>query len=141
METRYRDARRRNTTMRTDNSTTATAIRPFHIDIPDEKLDDLRRRIAATRWPSKELAADRSQGVLLAALQALCRYWLDEYDFGRVAERLNALPQFVTEIDGVDVHFVHVRSAHEDALPLIMTHGSPGPVTHMRDTIGPPPDP
>ena len=89
---------------------TSTDIRPFDIDIPEEKLDDLRRRIAATRWPSKELVADRSQGVQLTALQALCRYWLDEYDFGRVAERLNALPQFMTEIDGVDVHFIHVKS-------------------------------
>src|SRR5438045_2579066 len=103
-------------TVTTDNPTAATAIRPFHIEIPDEKLDDLRRRISATRWPSRELVADRSQGVQLTALQALCRYWLDSYDFARVAERLNALPQFVTEIDGVDVHFVHVRSAHENAL-------------------------
>ena len=113
----------------------------MHIDIPDEELDGLRRRIAATRWPSKELVADRSQGVQLTALQALCRYWLDEYDFGRVAERLNALPQFVTEIDGVDVHFVHVRSAHENALPLIMTHGWPGSVIEMLDTVGPLTDP
>src|SRR5256714_533200 len=128
-------------TVTTDNPATATAIRPFHIDIPDEKLDDLRRRIAATRWPSKELVADRSQGVQLTALHALCRYWLTEYDFGRVAERLNALPQFVTEIDGVDVHFVHVRSAHENALPLIMTHGWPGSVIEMLDTIGPLTDP
>ena len=128
-------------TVGADSSTTATAGRPFHVDIPDEKLDDLRRRIAATRWPSKELSADRSQGVQLAALQALGRYWLDEYDFGRVAERLNALPQFVTEIDGVDVHFVHVRSAHENALPLIMTHGWPGSVIEMLDTVGPLTDP
>ena len=107
-------------------SETTTDIRPFQIDIADEQLDDLRRRLAATRWPSAELVADRSQGIQLAALQALCRYWMDEYDFGRVAERLNALPQFVTEIDGVDVAFVHVRSAHENALALIMTHGWPG---------------
>jgi pimeloyl-ACP methyl ester carboxylesterase len=86
---------------------------------------------------SKELVSDRSQGVQLAALQALCRYWLDEYDFGRVAERLNALPQFVTEIDGVDVHFIHVRSRQEGALPLIMTHGLPGSVIEMLDTVGP----
>jgi pimeloyl-ACP methyl ester carboxylesterase len=124
-----------------DDPTPATAIRPLHIDIPEEKLDDLRRRIAATRWASKELVADRSQGVQLAALRALCRYWLDEYDIGRVAERLNALPQFVTEIDGVDVHFVHVRSAHENALPLIMTHGWPGSVIEMIDTIAPLTDP
>jgi hypothetical protein len=120
---------------------TSTDTRPFDIVIPEEKLDDLRRRIAATRWPSKELVADRSQGVQLTTLQALCRYWLDEYDFGRVAERLNALPQFVTEIDGVDVHFVHARSAHEDALPLIMTHGWPGSVIEMLDTVGPLTDP
>ena len=119
----------------------STDIRPFHIDIPEAKLEDLRRRIAATRWPSKELVADRSQGVQLTPLQALCRYWLDEYDLGRVAERLNALPQFVTEIDGVDVHFVHVRSAHGNALPLIMTHGWPGSVIEMLDTVGPLTDP
>jgi pimeloyl-ACP methyl ester carboxylesterase len=113
-----------------------TAIRPYQVDIPDDAIDDLRRRIAATRWPSTELVADRSQGVQLAAAQALCRYWLETYDFGRVAERLNALPQFVTEIDGVDVHFIHVRSAHEDAVPLIMTHGWPGSVIEQIDTVG-----
>jgi pimeloyl-ACP methyl ester carboxylesterase len=120
---------------------TSTDIRPFHIDIPAETLDDLRRRIAATRWPNKELAADRSQGVQLEALQALARCWLDEYDFGRFAARLNALPQFVTEIDGVDIHFIHVRSSNEDALPLIMTHGWPGSVIEMIDSIGPLTDP
>ena len=112
-------------------------IRPFHIDIPEEKLDDLRGRIGATRWPGKELVADRSQGVQLAALQALARYWLDEYDFGRVGARLKALPQFVSEIDGVDVHFIHVKSSHENALPLIMTHGWPGSVIEMIDSVGP----
>src|SRR5919201_2310225 len=116
---------------------TAAAIGPFHVDVSEERIDDLRRRIAATRWPSKELVADRSQGVQLAAMQELARYWLDEYDFGRVEARLSALPQFVTEIDGVDVHFIHVRSAHENALPLIMTHGWPGSVIEMLDTIGP----
>jgi Epoxide hydrolase N terminus len=125
----------------TDKSSTATAIRPFEVGFPEAELTDLRRRIAATRWPSKELVADRSQGVQLAALQALCRYWLEEYDLGRVAERLNALPQFVTEIDGVDIHFVHVRSAHENALPLIMTHGWPGSVIEMLDTVDPLTDP
>src|SRR5947209_10306021 len=125
----------------TDKSSTPAPIRPFEIGFADSELIDLRRRIAATRWPSKELVADRSQGVQLAALQALCRYWLDEYDFGRVAERLNALPQFVTEIDGVDVHFIHVKSRHEDALPLIMTHGWPGSVIEMLDTVGPLTDP
>jgi pimeloyl-ACP methyl ester carboxylesterase len=118
-----------------------TAVRPFHVEIPDGAIDDLRRRVVATRWPSKELVADRSQGVQLATAQALARYWQDEYDFGRIAERLNALPQFVTEIDGVDVHFIHVRSQHEDALPLIMTHGWPGSVIEMIDSVGPLTDP
>jgi pimeloyl-ACP methyl ester carboxylesterase len=120
---------------------TAAAIEPFHVEVPEEQIDDLRRRIAATRWPSKELVADRSQGVQLAAMQELARYWLDEYDFGRVEARLNALPEFVTEIDGVDVHFIHVRSQHEDALPLIMTHGWPGSVIEQIDTVGPLTDP
>jgi pimeloyl-ACP methyl ester carboxylesterase len=120
---------------------TAAAIGPFHVDVPEERIDDLRRRIAAARWPSKELVADRSQGVQLPALRELARYWLDEYDFGRVEARLNALPQFVTEIDGVDVHFIHVRSSHENALPLIMTHGWPGSVIEQIDTVGPLTDP
>jgi pimeloyl-ACP methyl ester carboxylesterase len=120
---------------------TAIDIRPFHVGVADEELAELRRRIASTRWPSKELVADRSQGVQLGALQALAGYWLDEYDFGRVEARLNALPQFVTEIDGVDVHFIHVRSAHENALPLIMTHGWPGSVIELIDTGGPLTDP
>ncbi len=120
---------------------TATSIRPFHAEFPEEQVDDLRRRIAATRWPTKELVADRSQGVQLAAMRALARYWQDEYDFGRVAERLNALPQFVTEIDGVDIHFIHVRSPHEHALPLIITHGWPGSVIEMLDVIEPLTDP
>ena len=118
-----------------------TAIRPFLVEFPDDAIDDLRRRVAATRWPSKELVADRSQGVQLATAQAIARYWQDEYDFGRIEERLNALPQFVTGIDGVDVHFVHVRSQHEDALPLIMTHGWPGSVIEMIDSVGPLTDP
>jgi pimeloyl-ACP methyl ester carboxylesterase len=119
----------------------ATDIRPFHLDIPGAKLDDLRARIGATRWPSKELVADRSQGVQLAALQALARYWLDEYDLGRVEARLNGLPQFISEIDGVDVHFIHVRSSHEHALPLMMTHGWPGSVIELLDAVGPLTDP
>src|SRR5262249_20474485 len=113
----------------------------FTVDYPDEKVEDLRRRIAATRWPSSQLVADRSQGVQLEALQALARYWLDEYDFGRVEARLNALPQFVTTIDGVDVHFVHVKSSHDDALPLLMPHGWPGSVIELIDTVGPLTDP
>jgi pimeloyl-ACP methyl ester carboxylesterase len=120
---------------------TTTDIRTFRIDIADEQIDDLRRRIAATRWPSKELVEDRSQGVQLATTKELARYWTEDYDFGRVAARLNALPQFTTEIDGVDVHFIHVRSEHEDALPLIMTHGWPGSVMELLDTIGPLTDP
>jgi pimeloyl-ACP methyl ester carboxylesterase len=114
---------------------TATAIRPFHVEFAEEQIDDLRRRIAATRWPTKELVADRSQGIQLEAAQAIARYWLDEYDFGRVEARLNALPQFVTEIDGVDIHFIHVKSPNENALPLIITHGWPGSVIELLDVI------
>ena len=119
----------------------ATEIRPFHVDVPKEALDDLRRRIAATRWPSKELVDDRSQGVQLATMQELARYWATEYDFGRIEARLNAVPQFTTEIDGVEIHFIHVRSPRTDALPLIMTHGWPGSVIELLDTIGPLTDP
>ena len=119
----------------------ATEIRPFHLEIPEEQLDDLRRRIAATRWPTKELVPDRSQGVQLATIRALADYWANEYDFGRVEARLNAVPQFTTQIDGVDIHFIHVKSAHEDALPLIMTHGWPGSVIELLETIGPLTDP
>jgi pimeloyl-ACP methyl ester carboxylesterase len=120
---------------------TEAAVRPFHVDVAEEDLVDLRRRIAATRWPSKELVADRSQGVQLETLQALARYWLDDYDMGRIETRLNALPQFVTEIDGVDVHFIHVKSSHDDAVPLLMTHGWPGSVIEMLDAVGPLTDP
>jgi pimeloyl-ACP methyl ester carboxylesterase len=120
---------------------TATEIRPFQVEIPDEKIDDLRRRIAATRWPSKELVDDWSQGVRLAMLQEIARYWAEEYDFGRLEARLNALPQFTTEIDGLEIHFIHVRSQHEDALPLIITHGWPGSVLEMLEVIGPLTDP
>jgi pimeloyl-ACP methyl ester carboxylesterase len=122
-------------------TTASTDIRAFQMDVAGEQLNDLRARIGATRWPSKELVSDRSQGVQLAVLQALARYWLDEYDFGRVEARLNALPQFVTEIDGVDIHFIHVRSSHANALPLIMTHGWPGSVIELVDSIGPLTDP
>src|SRR5919107_1617903 len=95
-----------------------TGIRPFHVEFPQEQLDDLRRRIEATRWPSPELVADRSQGVQLATLQSLARYWTTEYDWRRCEARLNALAQFTTEIDGIEVHFIHVRSQHENAMPL-----------------------
>jgi pimeloyl-ACP methyl ester carboxylesterase len=118
-----------------------TEIRPFHVETADGAIDDLRRRIEATRWPSKELVDDRSQGVQLATLKELARYWTTGYDFGRVESRLNALPQFSTEVDGVDVHFIHVTSRHEDALPLIMTHGWPGSVIELLETIGPLTDP
>ena len=120
---------------------TTTEIRSFQIEIPEEQIDDLRRRVAATRWPTKELVADRSQGVQLATLQELARYWTSEYDWRRCEARLNALPQFTTEIDGVEIHFIHVRSRHENALPLIMTHGWPGSVVELLDTVGPLTDP
>jgi pimeloyl-ACP methyl ester carboxylesterase len=120
---------------------TSTDIRTFRIDIAKEQIDDLSRRIAATRWPSKELVADRSQGVQLATTKELARYWTEDYDFGRLEARLNALPQFTTEIDGVGIHFIHVKSPHENALPLIMTHGWPGSVVELLDTIGPLTDP
>ncbi|TQS41160.1 epoxide hydrolase family protein [Cryptosporangium phraense] len=116
-------------------------ISPFTVQIPDKALDDLRQRLAATRWPTRELVGDRSQGVQLAALHALTEYWATDYDGQRVASRLNALPQFTTEIDGVEIHFVHVRSANPDALPLIMTHGWPGSVIEMLDSVGPLTDP
>jgi pimeloyl-ACP methyl ester carboxylesterase len=118
-----------------------TAIRPFQIDVPEEQLAELRRRIDATRWPTAELAADRSQGVQLATTQALARFWATEYDWRKCEEKLNALPQFKTEIDGVEIHFIHVRSRHENALPLIMTHGWPGSVIELLETVGPLTDP
>jgi pimeloyl-ACP methyl ester carboxylesterase len=120
---------------------TAIDIRPFRVEIPEEELAELRRRIKATRWPSKELVADRSQGVQLATLQELARYWTTEYDWRKCEARLNALPQFTTQIDGVDIHFIHVRSQHENALPLIMTHGWPGSVIELLETVGPLTDP
>jgi pimeloyl-ACP methyl ester carboxylesterase len=120
---------------------TATEIKTFHVEIPKEQTDDLRRRIGATRWPSKELVEDREQGVQLATLQALARYWETDYDWRKVETELNALPQFTTEIDEVEIHFIHVKSEHEDAMPLIMTHGWPGSVIELLDSIGPLTDP
>jgi pimeloyl-ACP methyl ester carboxylesterase len=120
---------------------TAIDIRPFEVKIPEEELVELRRRVEATRWPSTELVADRSQGVQLAALQNLARYWAADYDWRKCEAKLNALPQFTTEIDGVNIHFIHVRSQHENALPLIMTHGWPGSVIELLETIGPLTDP
>ena len=116
-------------------------IRPFRVDMPDEALDDLRRRIGATRWPSKELVDDRSQGVQLATIRELARYWTTDYDWRACEARLNALPQFTTEIDGVDIHFIHVKSRHQNALPLIITHGWPGSVIELLGVIGPLTDP
>jgi pimeloyl-ACP methyl ester carboxylesterase len=120
---------------------TATETRPFHVEIPEERLEDLRRRIAAARWPSKELVPDRSQGVQLSTLQELARYWETDYDWRKAESKLNALPQFTTQIDGVDIHFIHVKSRHEKALPLIMTHGWPGSVIELLEVVGPLTDP
>src|SRR5207253_3325096 len=122
-------------------TTTATAVRPFRVDMYEEAIADLRRRIAAARFPGKELVADASQGVQLAMLQALARYWSTDYDFQRLASQLNALPQFMTKIDGLDIHFIHVKSRHENALPLIITHGWPGSVIEMLEVVGPLTDP
>jgi pimeloyl-ACP methyl ester carboxylesterase len=119
----------------------ATEIRPFQVEVPEEELAELRRRIAATRWPEQETVADQTQGVQLATIQALATYWATEYDFGRVEARLNAFPQFITEIDGLDIHFIHVRSSHENALPIIITHGWPGSIVEMLNVIGPLSDP
>src|SRR2546423_4007314 len=120
---------------------TATDISPFHVDTPEEKLAELRRRIAATRLPSGELVADRSQGVQLATIQEVARYWGTDYDWRKAEAKLNALPQFMTEIDGVDIHFIHVKSSHENALPLIITHGWPGSVIELLDVVDPLTDP
>jgi pimeloyl-ACP methyl ester carboxylesterase len=116
-------------------------IRPFRVDIPEEDLDDLRRRLALARWPSKELVDDRSQGVQLATIQELTHYWTSDYDWRKAEAKLNALPQFTTTIDGVDIHFLHIKSPHEDALPLIMTHGWPGSVIELLEAVGPLTDP
>ena len=122
-------------------ASTATEIRPFTVDVPQDDLDELRRRILATRWPSRELVDDRSQGVQLATVQELARYWAGDYDWRKCESKLNALPQFTTAIDGVDIHFIHVRSPHEGALPLVMTHGWPGSVIELLESIGPLTDP
>jgi pimeloyl-ACP methyl ester carboxylesterase len=120
---------------------TAGETRPFHLEIREEQMDDLRRRIAATRWPSKELVPDRSQGVQLAMLRELARYWETDYDWRKAEAKLNAVPQFTTEIDGLDIHFIHVRSPHENAMPLIMTHGWPGSVIELLEVAAPLTDP
>ena len=116
-------------------------VRPFTIDTPEEDLADLRRRLGAARYPTKELVGDASQGVQLATLQAVAKYWANDYDWRKVEARLNSLPQFKTKIDGLDIHFIHVKSRHENALPLIITHGWPGSVIEMLDIIGPLTDP
>src|SRR5438067_9143694 len=123
------------------NVENAAEIRPFRVDMPEEAVADLRRRIGAARLPSQELVDDRSQGVQLATIRELARYWAGDYDWRACEARLNALPQFTTAIDGVDIHFIHVRSPHENALPLIMTHGWPGSVIELLGAVGPLTDP
>jgi pimeloyl-ACP methyl ester carboxylesterase len=120
---------------------TTIDIRPFHVDVPEAELSELRDRIAGTRLPSRELVTDRSQGVQLETIKKLARYWETEYDWRKAEKKLNALPQFTNEIDGIEIHFIHVRSPHEDALPLLMTHGWPGSVIELLETIGPLTDP
>jgi len=119
----------------------AAEIRSFQVEFPEEQIDELRRRIDETRWPTKELVTDRSQGVQLAPMRELARYWAAEYDWRKCEARLNALPQFTTTVDGLDVHFIHVKSAHNNALPLIMTHGWPGSIVELLETIDPLTDP
>jgi pimeloyl-ACP methyl ester carboxylesterase len=116
-------------------------VRPFHVEVSDDALEDLRTRVAGTRWPESQTVGDQSQGVPLATMRELARYWADDYDLHRYRARLNAFPQFITEIDGLDIHFIHVRSPHENALPLIITHGWPGSVIEMLNVIGPLSDP
>ena len=122
---------------RTDAGSSIDAVRPFRITVPQSQLDDLRRRISVTRWPDKETVTDQSQGVQLATIQALARYWAREYDWRACEARLNAVPQFITEIDGLDIHFIHVRSKHDNALPLIVTHGWPGSIIEQMKIIDP----
>ncbi|MFG1649473.1 epoxide hydrolase family protein [Micromonospora sp. NPDC049275] len=116
-------------------------IRPFRLDTPEDAIADLRRRIAAARWPTRELVTDRSQGVQLATVQELARYWMTDYDWRACETKVNSLPQYTTNIDGVEIHFIHVRSQHESALPLIMTHGWPGSVVELLGAVGPLTDP
>ena len=123
--------------VKAEKAADATAIRPFTIETPEADLDDLRARIAATRWPEKETVDDQSQGPRLATMQALARYWAEEYDWRECEEKLQALPHFITEIDGLDIHFIHVRSEHEDALPLIVLHGWPGSIIEQLKIIDP----
>ncbi len=119
----------------------ADAIRPFRVNVPEAELTELRRRTNATKWPERETVADASQGVQLATIQALAQYWGTDYDWRKVEARLKALPNFITEIDGLDIHFIHVRSKHQNALPLIVTHGWPGSVVEQLKIVGPLTDP
>src|SRR5262245_30669897 len=119
------------------NSSPDESIRPFQVHIPESKLTDLKRRISATQWPEQEIVKDESQGVQLATMKALAKYWATEYDWRKVEARLNALPQFVTTIDGVDIHFIHVRSKYKNALPVIITHGWPGSIIEQMKVIAP----
>ncbi len=120
-----------------EQATDKNAIRQFNVDVPEAELTELRRRILATKWPERETVADATQGVQLATMQALARYWATEYDWRKIEAKLNALPQFITEIDGLDIHFIHLRSKHENALPLIVTHGWPGSITEQLKIIDP----
>jgi pimeloyl-ACP methyl ester carboxylesterase len=129
------------TQQRSERASDNTALRPFHVNVPETELTELRRRINATKWPERETVADASQGVQLATIQALARYWGTEYDWRKIEVKMNALPQFITEIDGLDIHFIHVRSKHESALPLIVTHGWPGSITEQMKIIDPLTDP
>jgi len=119
----------------TEQASDKTAIRPFHVNVPETELTELRRRISATKFPERETVEDATQGVQLATMQALARYWATEYDWRKIEAKLNALPQFLTEIDGLDIHFIHVRSKHENALPLIVTHGWPGSITEQMRSM------
>src|ERR1700686_1888181 len=121
----------------TDQASDKTAIRPFHVNVPETELTELRRRINATKFPERETVEDATQGVQLATVQALARYWATEYDWRKIEAKLNALPQFITEIDGLDIHFIHVHSKHENALPLIVTHRWPGSIIEQMKIIDP----
>jgi pimeloyl-ACP methyl ester carboxylesterase len=126
-----------NVTTRDKQAADKSAIRPFTVSVPEAELTELRRRVNATKWPERETVTDATQGVQLATMQALARYWGTEYDWRKVEARLSALPQFITEIDGLDIHFIHVRSKHENALPLIVTHGWPGSIIEQMKIIDP----
>src|SRR6202011_3712421 len=123
--------------METEQATDKNAIHPFHVKVPQAELTDLRTRINATKWPEQETVADATQGVQLATIQALARYWATEYDWRKIEAKISALPQFITEIDGLDIHFIHVRSKHENALPVIVTHGWPGSIIEQLKIIDP----